>query len=260
MNFLRIIIFLAVLTPFMSVLSGCYNDAFLDAIHEEEDFISPFDVIINDNDTTRIVYFDISDTGNTTSMREGDDASYTDTPAARSFSERLNANATTGDVVDDNVTALTWTKCTSDNFKSMKTDDNCAGTGVEQTWNDAYTTCDTLVYAGYSDWRLPTVSELFTLLYFGGSSYADTAVFPDTEINPVALPAVHQPAYWTSTSKLFFSSGSFSVTDYGWVVYFKGGGFFNLLITNYVEKLHYDSGSGTTTPGMGFVRCVRGGQ
>ncbi len=149
----------------MTLLSGCYSDSFLDAMKEETDFIAPFDVVLNNNDTTRTVYFNISDTGNITSLRTGDDASFANTPAARSFTERLNINSTTGDVVDDNVTALTWTKCTSDNFKSMKTDDNCSGSNVEQTWNDAYTTCDTLTYAGSSDWRLPTISELFSLLF-----------------------------------------------------------------------------------------------
>jgi len=257
MKLIRIIIVITVLSILVQALSGCYNDDFLKAMNEEEDFIAPFDVILNDNDTTRTVYFSIPDTGNAASYCAGDDGSFTDIPVARSFSDRLVAS---DKVVDDNVTGLTWTKCTSDGFKSM----GCTG-GVEQTWDDAFTTCDTLTYAGYSDWRLPTLPELFTLLYFGGSSYADQSVFPDTEISQIASPAIHEPFYWTSTSRLFLSTGSFSVTDYGWVVYFNGGPYvappynYKFQITNFVEKRHYDSGTGVTTPAMGFVRCVRRG-
>jgi len=33
-------------------------------------------------------------------------------------------------------------------------------------WSDAITNCDNLVYAGYSDWRLPNVNELFSIFNY----------------------------------------------------------------------------------------------
>jgi len=260
MAFFRIILCILLFTPAMIILSGCGDDSFLDAMKEEEDFIAPFDVVLTDDESTRTVYFNVSDTGQNTSFADGDDASYSDMPSARSFTERLNVNSTSGDVIDDNVTGLTWTKCTSNGFKSMKIEDDCSDTPdiVEMTWNEAYTTCDTLSYAGYDDWRLPSLSELITLLDFSGTPYVNLTYFPDTAVDVIWSP-LHMPAYWTATSRVFLMSDSYAVTDYGWIVYFAGGGPFNILITNYMEKLSYDSGSGTTTPSYGFVRCVRGG-
>lgn len=257
MAFYRIILMLFLLLPGMVYISGCSDDNFLDTMKEEEDFIAPFDVVLSDDEATRTVYFNISDTGNTTSFAEGDDASYMDLPAARSYSERLNVNSTSGDVIDDNATGLTWTKCSADGFKSIKSTDDCSGSNAEMTWNEAYTTCDTLSYAGYNDWRLPSLSELSTLLDFSGSPYVNLTYFPDTAVDVIWSP-LHMPVYWTSTSRIFLMSDSYSVTDHGWIVYFAGGGPFNILITNYAEKLSYDSSSGTTTSSVGFVRCVRG--
>lgn len=252
MKLIKIFLFLAVLSPVLSALYGCFDDKIMDAIKEEEDFIAPYDVVLTDGETDRTVYYNIPDTNYQTVFYPGDDASFTGVPSARSYTERLNANSTTGDVVDDNVTGLTWTKCSSNGLKSMKSDDACTESGAEMSWNDAYTTCDTLSYAGYDDWRLPTLPELFSLVYLGADTYANLAVFPDTAVTG-------QPGYWTSTSRLYFMSDSYSVTDYGWVVYFNGY-FFNMILTTFVEKLKYDSATGAITPAKNFVRCVRGGQ
>jgi len=263
MNSFRMAVIISHCIVIISLFSGCFDDSFLDAIKEEEDFVAPYDVVLTDTEKTRTVYFNISDTGYATSLRDGDDGSYTNIPKAKSYTERLNANSTTGDVVDDTVTGLTWTKCTADGLKSMKSADDCSGSSnIEMSWNDAYTTCDSLSYAGYDDWRLPSLSELFTLLSFAGSPFIDTAVFPDTSVVQLTSPAIHEPAYWTSTSRIFLRSDSYDVTDYSWVVYFNMGPytiFGKFQITNFVEKMHYDSASGSITPAMEFTRCVRGG-
>jgi len=253
MSFLKIILFTILIFPLMLLLSGCFDDAILDAIKAEEDFIEPFDIVLSDNDDRRTTYFPIADTGDTYSGMAGDDASYINVPAERSFTKRLDVNSTNGDIVEDNVTGLIWTMCTSDGFNSMKTDDNCVETSEKMTWSQAVTTCDNLDYAGHDDWRLPTVSEYLSLIDMGtGTGYADKISFPDTEITL-------NEAYWAFTSRLTINSEAMDVADYGWIVYFGGGGYLDSQVTNYIKKLDYNEGTGETTPAEAFIRCVRGG-
>ncbi len=54
----------------------------------------------------------------------------------------------------------------------MSTDDkpiydfNCKGTKKLYTWAEAITVCKNLVHEGRSDWRLPTIRELQSIVYF----------------------------------------------------------------------------------------------
>lgn len=258
MNFIRIIIFLAVISPFMAILSGCYNDAFLDAIHEEEDFISPFDVVIDESSSWRTSYFPISDTGRSEVVQDGDDASYLNIPAAHSFTERNISNGSdTDDIVDDNVTGLTWLKCTVTGRNLVDTNDNCTGANVKLSWSHANETCSNLDYAGYDDWRVPTINELFSILDFDHWPLIVTVtpVFPDNENAQFS-------GYWSSTSRLFVEFNedyeSYDVNDYAWILYFQGGGAWGINIIDMKEKQVYDGDTGITTEEKQFVRCVRG--
>ncbi|HNT35643.1 MAG TPA: DUF1566 domain-containing protein, partial [bacterium] len=98
-------------------------------------------------------------TGVTRSDATGDDGHYRK-GKPRSF--RDNGNGT----VTDNNTGLIWVK-----------DPSAAGVGGTYTWSDAITACENLVYAGYSDWRLPTVQELSTLVDAGRFNPAIDPVF-----------------------------------------------------------------------------------
>ncbi|WP_159023722.1 DUF1566 domain-containing protein [Formosa sp. L2A11] len=85
----------------------------------------------------------------------GQDAQYTGTEP--SYTDNGNG------VITDNVTGLVWTQEMS--RKAM-------------SWEDASKYCDTLTTGGYTDWRLPTVKELWSLRDFSeGWPWVDTDYF-----------------------------------------------------------------------------------
>ncbi len=74
---------------------------------------------------------------------------------------------------------------------------------VTRTWKDAVKHADSLVLAGYDDWRLPTIKELFSISDFRGNlhtrtPYVDTEYFafeyPDTSAGYRILDG----QYWSS--------------------------------------------------------------
>ena len=118
-----------------------------------------------------------------------------------------NGNGT----VTDNQHHLTW----------QQQDD-----GVGRDWSDAAAYCSSLSLAGYSDWWLPSIDQLFTLVDTSFSNPAlDTAYFPNARSAP----------YWASTSRV-------DDTSRAWQVYFSNG------------SLNYDLKTGVI-----YVRCVRTG-
>lgn len=82
-------------------------------------------------------------------------------------------------------------------------------------------------YANYTDWRLPNVRELMSIVDYGAAAAP--------RINTTAFPDTVSGVYWTSTT---YVPG----TTLAWIVNFNNGG----VNTN---------GKTTTT----YVRCVRGG-
>ncbi|HBB66666.1 MAG: hypothetical protein A2X28_03650 [Elusimicrobia bacterium GWA2_56_46] len=122
----------------------------------------------------------VVDTGQTTSYDIGDDADYN--PAGAQLSYTVNSDNT----VTDNRTGLMWRRCSQG-----KTDDaTCSGTAVTYTWTDALAQCETEA-SDYSDWRLPNMKELFSIIKYEG-----TAPF----IDQTAFPSTVSSAYWVSTT------------------------------------------------------------
>ena len=99
--------------------------------------------------------------------------------------------------ITDNRTGLMWVK-----------DGNSAGcnNGADLTWEDALSFCENLSYAGYKDWRLPSIQELHSIVDYGTYNPAINTYFPNTQSG----------YYWSSTTYV----GS---TDYAWYVYFYDG-------------------------------------
>ena len=135
----------------------------------------------------------------------GQDAQYS--PNLQSFTDLGNG------IVRDNVTGLEWQSDTAP--------------GV-YLWDDAKTYCDNLTLGGYSDWRLPTIKELSTIVDWSRYNPAiNINYFPDTQVY----------ACWSSTVVIFNPS-------HAWVIDFSSGIF----------------SSGRMVEISTYVRAVRGGQ
>lgn len=123
------------------------------------------------------------------------------------------------DVVTDNNTGLMWVR-----------DGTGAGcnNGATLAWKAAIAFCENLTFAGHSDWRLPNVKELMSIVDYSlyNPSIQQTDAFQNTQAY----------YYWSSTTYA-------SNTSYAWGVLFYNG------LVNYTGK--------TNTL---YVRPVRGGQ
>lgn len=97
--------------------------------------------------------------------------------------------------------------------------------GGQMDWHAAEAYCSGLFLGGYSDWRLPSVEELETLIDNDRQNPAlDTTFFPDA----------HPWRYWSSDTDELDQR-------YAWFVYFS-----HHMVDNYGKQ------------GVSFVRCVRG--
>ncbi|TGK23135.1 DUF1566 domain-containing protein [Leptospira yasudae] len=131
-----------------------------------------------------------------------------------------NGNGT----ITDNNSGLLWEKCA----KGLTGATCTIGTAdLSLDWNGARGYCDTLNFAGHTDWRLPNVNELISILDFSAPvAPRIPAVFSNTPVGWL---------FWTSTTAnnpLLPKDRSMSV-------------FFDSLSTSFLDK---SSG--------GYIRCV----
>ncbi len=134
-------------------------------------------------------------------------ASYTD-----------NGNGT----VTDATTSLIWQKCSM----GQNNDATCSGSATTATWVNAIAYCENLTLGGHSNWRLPNVNELKSIV-------ATTRISPAIDVS--AFPGTQSSAYWSSTN---YAGGA----DGAWFVHFPNG---------------YTNASGKA--GAYYVRCVSAG-
>lgn len=150
------------------------------------------------------------------STAPGDDSHYN--PAAVQPGYTVLNPVGVSSVTVDNVTGLIWVT-------------NMVDAGVpytsSSTWENALTLCEDLNYAGYTDWRLPDVRELASIVDFG------KATAP--RINTTYFLNTASGYYWISTTYAPLSTSA-------WVIDFNSGN-----LSTGVKTVKY------------YVKCVRAG-
>ena len=168
-------------------------------------------IVITINPTTDIgtKKRELPDTGQTTSYTEifGEDSNYTINPPTYtkldSSGQELDKNAPDWIMVRDNVTSLVWENKTVDGGINDK--------GNRYTWQEAHGFIEQLNsanFGGYSDWRLPTIKELSTIV--------DSEVFRPA-INMFYFPNIGGSnytflPYWSSTPTAYASNEAWYVS------------------------------------------------
>ena len=146
----------------------------------------------------------------------------------------------------DTATKLIWTKCsmkTVSETPEIDTTDGCTDTPGRGTWKEALSACENLDFEGRTDWRLPNVTELHSLV--------DLTQTEGIRINPMDFPNVpldlQNPSYyWTSTTYNGLPHDPCSTnTECSWYVNFNDG---------YVEGVKLRSQKDQEN----YVRCVTG--
>lgn len=110
--------------------------------------------------------------------------------------------------VTDNETDLVWMQCSEGQvWEPNGGVGNCTGAATPHTWDGALVLANDKAFAGYSDWRLPDIKELASLV--AEDRY-------DPAINTTIFPATPPFLFWSGSPYAAYSNLS-------WVVYFNHG-------------------------------------
>ncbi|MGX9728811.1 MAG: caspase, EACC1-associated type [Candidatus Electronema sp. VV] len=116
--------------------------------------------------------------------------------------------------ITDTVSKLMWKRC-SEGLSGV----NCKEGKTEKSeWDDAVKRFKDVEYAGYSDWRLPTIEELKTLVYCSnGVKDKDNGWCNDGS----ETPTINQQAFPNTEATRFWSGSPYAgYSDYAWYVHF----------------------------------------
>jgi len=139
---------------------------------------------------------------------------YYEEGTALSYTDNLDGT------ISDGATGLMWKKCSEG-----KTGVSCeTGADTTKTWTEALAVCEADTTGGYTDWRLPNIRELLSIVDYGTAEPAINSLFSS-----------QSDLYWSSTS--YQNPGD---QGYAWFVYFFDG--------------HTDVGDKASSY---YVRCVR---
>ncbi len=127
--------------------------------------------------------------------------------------------------ITDEATGLMWMKSDSGHLKTGEKQDG------KLDWEQALRWVEQLDYAGYSDWRLPNIKELQSIVDYTRSpdtsnSAAIDPVFGVTQIRD-GLGKVNYPFYWSSTTHKRMGGGEAAAyvafgRSQGWMANFRG--------------------------------------
>lgn len=125
-------------------------------------------------------------------------------------------------IVTDKATGLIWQQVLPESYSGCTEKETVAGDMCK--WKEAIKYCEDLVYAGMSNWILPTSHELLSIVDYGSHNPAIYSAFPGTP----------DRYFWSITG----TSLDQSISTEGWFVDFSAGSF------------------GTDDPYPKKVRCV----
>lgn len=108
-------------------------------------------------------------------------------------------------MVRDNSTGLFWIRCPLAENNKPAYDFNCNAEFKSFTWAEAIDACENLVHEGRSDWRLPNIKELSSILQYRHYSEFENC----SQVNDEAFPGIIKEGdcfnffsaihYWSST-------------------------------------------------------------
>lgn len=181
-----------------------------------------------------------------------------------------NSNGT----VTDKATGLMWMTVDSGKLKAGKNKDG------KLNWQEALDWAENLEYAGYSDWRLPNVKELQSIVDYTRSPATTNSAAIDPVFQTTSFIAESgkkdYPFYWSGTTHASLSRASTAAyvafgRSFGWMRNRRSGQY-TLMDVHGAGSQRSDpkSGDASNFPrGRGpqgdvirinnFVRCVRGG-
>jgi hypothetical protein len=97
-------------------------------------------------------------------------------------------------VVTDATTGLVWQGC-----QAGRAGTDCAGSPADLDWSDALAYCEGSTWAGFTDWHLPNVKEMRSVV----DDHRDSP-----SMAPDVFPAMESGWFYSSTSTFFYYGGS----------------------------------------------------
>jgi hypothetical protein len=136
----------------------------------------------------------------------------------------------TDETVIDDKHGLMWKRCA----EGLSGTDCATGTGTSYNWQQALQTAEASTFAGYSDWRVPNIKELATLVDEQCSGPA---------INTWGFPGTDNTGFWSSSPMSTDSDMVYGIIDF--------------TTGNIADPLRDPSGETVSRQGSRFLRLVR---